>query len=181
MRWNRTPKRNGAGSKIGEDQVFYFNQRGISTEDAVSMIVNGGDKLPPSSIGSAAGRPDCLFSPLHNALLNEKVAVSPDEHRKLRHARVKEILYEASELEPDARREFLERACGGDPELSREVESLLSYFDGRAGEGELQTAERGAPEAGSAAESGPANADVTSLPAQKKDSAGLAEKRKSSG
>jgi Fe-S cluster assembly protein SufB len=28
-------------SKIGEDQVFYFQQRGISSEDAVSMIVNG--------------------------------------------------------------------------------------------------------------------------------------------
>ncbi|MCZ6851642.1 MAG: Fe-S cluster assembly protein SufB [Planctomycetota bacterium] len=28
-------------SKIGEDQMFYLNQRGISTEDAVSMIVNG--------------------------------------------------------------------------------------------------------------------------------------------
>ena len=28
-------------SKIGEDQVFYLNQRGIGTEDAVSMIVNG--------------------------------------------------------------------------------------------------------------------------------------------
>lgn len=28
-------------SKIGEDQIFYFNQRGIGTEDAVSMIVNG--------------------------------------------------------------------------------------------------------------------------------------------
>jgi len=28
-------------SKIGEDQIFYLNQRGISTEDAVSMIVNG--------------------------------------------------------------------------------------------------------------------------------------------
>ena len=28
-------------SKIGEDQVFYCNQRGIGTEDAVSMIVNG--------------------------------------------------------------------------------------------------------------------------------------------
>ena len=28
-------------SKIGEDQVFYCNQRGISTEDAVSLIVNG--------------------------------------------------------------------------------------------------------------------------------------------
>ncbi len=28
-------------SKIGEDQIFFFQQRGISTEDAVSMIVNG--------------------------------------------------------------------------------------------------------------------------------------------
>jgi Fe-S cluster assembly protein SufB len=28
-------------SKIGEDQIFYFQQRGISSEDAVSMIVNG--------------------------------------------------------------------------------------------------------------------------------------------
>ena len=28
-------------SKIGEDQIFYCNQRGLSTEDAVSMIVNG--------------------------------------------------------------------------------------------------------------------------------------------
>ncbi len=28
-------------SKIGEDQIFYCNQRGIPTEDAISMIVNG--------------------------------------------------------------------------------------------------------------------------------------------
>jgi Fe-S cluster assembly protein SufB len=28
-------------SKIGEDQIFYFRQRGISAEDAVNMIVNG--------------------------------------------------------------------------------------------------------------------------------------------
>jgi Fe-S cluster assembly protein SufB len=28
-------------SKIGEDQVFYFQQRGLSAEDAVNMIVNG--------------------------------------------------------------------------------------------------------------------------------------------
>jgi Fe-S cluster assembly protein SufB len=28
-------------SKIGEDQIFYCNQRGLSKEDAVSMIVNG--------------------------------------------------------------------------------------------------------------------------------------------
>jgi len=28
-------------SKIGEDQIFYCNQRGIATEDAINMIVNG--------------------------------------------------------------------------------------------------------------------------------------------
>ena len=28
-------------SKIGEDQIFYLRQRGLSTEDAVSMIVHG--------------------------------------------------------------------------------------------------------------------------------------------
>jgi Fe-S cluster assembly protein SufB len=28
-------------SKIGDDQLFYCNQRGISTEDAVGLIVNG--------------------------------------------------------------------------------------------------------------------------------------------
>jgi len=28
-------------SRIGEDQLFYFRQRGIGTEDAVSMIING--------------------------------------------------------------------------------------------------------------------------------------------
>jgi Fe-S cluster assembly protein SufB len=28
-------------SKIGEDQIFYLRQRGLSTEDAVGMIVNG--------------------------------------------------------------------------------------------------------------------------------------------
>jgi Fe-S cluster assembly protein SufB len=28
-------------SKIGEDQLFYFQQRGISAEDAVSMIISG--------------------------------------------------------------------------------------------------------------------------------------------
>lgn len=28
-------------SKIGEDQIFYCNQRGLSTEDAVGLIING--------------------------------------------------------------------------------------------------------------------------------------------
>ena len=28
-------------SKIGEDQIFYCNQRGIETENAIGLIVNG--------------------------------------------------------------------------------------------------------------------------------------------
>ena len=28
-------------SKIGEEQLFYFQQRGIPAEDAISMIING--------------------------------------------------------------------------------------------------------------------------------------------
>ena len=28
-------------SKIGEDQIFYCRQRGISPEDAINLIVNG--------------------------------------------------------------------------------------------------------------------------------------------
>ena len=28
-------------SKIGEDQIFYCKQRGLNTENAISMIVNG--------------------------------------------------------------------------------------------------------------------------------------------
>jgi Fe-S cluster assembly protein SufB len=36
-----TVEHEASTSKIGEDQIFYFQQRGISKEDAVSMIVNG--------------------------------------------------------------------------------------------------------------------------------------------
>ncbi len=36
-----TMEHEASTSKIGEDQLFYCQQRGISTEDAVSMIVNG--------------------------------------------------------------------------------------------------------------------------------------------
>jgi Fe-S cluster assembly protein SufB len=36
-----TLEHEAAVSKIGEDQIFYCQQRGISAEDAVSMIVNG--------------------------------------------------------------------------------------------------------------------------------------------
>ncbi len=36
-----TMEHEASTSKIGEDQLFYMQQRGISAEDAVSMIVNG--------------------------------------------------------------------------------------------------------------------------------------------
>ncbi len=36
-----TVEHEASTSKIGEDQIFYFRQRGISAEDAVNMIVSG--------------------------------------------------------------------------------------------------------------------------------------------
>ena len=36
-----TVEHEASTSKVGEDQIFYLNQRGLSTQDAVSMIVNG--------------------------------------------------------------------------------------------------------------------------------------------
>jgi Fe-S cluster assembly protein SufB len=36
-----TVEHEASTSKIGEDQIFYCKQRGLSTEDAVNMIVNG--------------------------------------------------------------------------------------------------------------------------------------------
>jgi translation initiation factor RLI1 len=36
-----TVEHEASTSKIGEDQIFYCRQRGISTEDAVNMIVSG--------------------------------------------------------------------------------------------------------------------------------------------
>jgi Fe-S cluster assembly protein SufB len=36
-----TVEHEASTSKIGEDQIFYLTQRGISAEDAVSMIVSG--------------------------------------------------------------------------------------------------------------------------------------------
>lgn len=36
-----TVEHEASTSKIGEDQIFYCNQRGIGTEEAISLIVNG--------------------------------------------------------------------------------------------------------------------------------------------
>jgi serine/threonine protein kinase/dipeptidyl aminopeptidase/acylaminoacyl peptidase len=43
--------------------------------------------------------------------------------------KIKGVLYEAHELPPERRSEFLDRACSGDPSLRKEVESLLSPGD----------------------------------------------------
>jgi serine/threonine protein kinase/tetratricopeptide (TPR) repeat protein len=44
-----------------------------------------------------------------------------------RWVQVKEVLYSVLELEPDQRSAYLDRACGNDPLLRREVESLLHH------------------------------------------------------
>ena len=44
--------------------------------------------------------------------------------------RVKEILGFSLELRPDDRPEYLAKACAGDPDLLREVESLIASFEG---------------------------------------------------
>ncbi len=38
---NSTVEHEATTSKVSEDQIFYLNQRGIATEDAINMIVNG--------------------------------------------------------------------------------------------------------------------------------------------
>ena len=48
-----------------------------------------------------------------------------------RHARLTEVFLAAAELEPPERAEYLDRACGEDLELRREVEELLA-LDSRA-------------------------------------------------
>jgi hypothetical protein len=60
----------------------------------------------------------------------------------LRHDRVKEILFEASELRGVEREAFLTAACAGDEVLRREVESLLAYHDDRGPIGPVPRPER---------------------------------------
>ena len=43
--------------------------------------------------------------------------------------KIKAVLYEAHELPPERRSEFLDSACSGDLSFSKEVESLLSTGD----------------------------------------------------
>ena len=41
--------------------------------------------------------------------------------------RVQQLFYEAESLPPAEQREFLEKACGGEESLFREVRTLLGY------------------------------------------------------
>ena len=38
---SRGSKHEASTAKIDEDQIFYCRQRGLSTEDAINLIVNG--------------------------------------------------------------------------------------------------------------------------------------------
>ena len=51
-------------SKISEDQIFYCNQRGIPTEDAIGLIVNGYAKevLNKLPMEFAVEAQNCLLS-----------------------------------------------------------------------------------------------------------------------
>src|SRR5215471_3283637 len=49
------------------------------------------------------------------------MSASPDRWRQ-----VETLFYEALELPPEARPEFLDKSCAGDAELRKEVESLLT-------------------------------------------------------
>ena len=53
---------------------------------------------------------------------------------RLRHQRLKEILFEASALPREQRAAFLESVCPGDPPMRSELESLLAHHDDLSGE-----------------------------------------------
>jgi hypothetical protein len=65
----------------------------------------------------------------------------PEEDSRLRHHRVKEILFEATLLSGAEREAYLTAACAGDEALRREVESLLAYHDVRGSGGALPGSE----------------------------------------
>ncbi len=44
-----------------------------------------------------------------------------------RHARIKELFFQAIELSEDDRSRFLDEACGGDAELRSGIEALLGH------------------------------------------------------
>ena len=44
-----------------------------------------------------------------------------------RYERMKELFLDAVELPREQRRDFLETSCGDDPDMRRQVESLLAY------------------------------------------------------
>ncbi|HEB60577.1 MAG TPA: serine/threonine protein kinase, partial [Phycisphaeraceae bacterium] len=52
---------------------------------------------------------------------------------------VEKLFHEAAALDPEARKTFLDEACGGDDQLRSEVESLLDHADDIAESWKLQT------------------------------------------
>ena len=61
--------------------------------------------------------------------------MSLSEDRRLRHVRLKEILFEATRLRGPERDRFVRSACGGDEGLREELESLLAYHEDLAVDG----------------------------------------------
>jgi hypothetical protein len=59
------------------------------------------------------------------------------EDRRLRHQRIKELLFEVSRLSEERRSAFLGSVCAGDMELRAELESLLAYCGGLPADHEL--------------------------------------------
>jgi serine/threonine protein kinase/Tfp pilus assembly protein PilF len=51
--------------------------------------------------------------------------------KKDRFSRIKDILFDASNLPPDKRKAFLDKSCKGDPNLRMEIETLLTHDENR--------------------------------------------------
>jgi hypothetical protein len=91
----------------------------------------------PLSVDSASNRSrwrsECPCPGRFDAYPKEGEA-SLSEDPRLRHGRIKEILFEASLLGEDRRTAFLSEACAGDDAMRAEIESLLAYHDDAASE-----------------------------------------------
>jgi len=77
-----TMEHEASTSKIGEDQIFYAKQRGLSAEDAVSMIVNGFCKEESSRScrwSSPSKRSGCSASVSRGAWVEQASAAAGQE------------------------------------------------------------------------------------------------------
>jgi hypothetical protein len=132
-------------SKIGEDQIFYCRQRGISAEDAVSMIVHGFCKevfreLPMEFAVEAQRhwrftnaedrvhpkyqRPVVYVRNQGLCLVVEPFLITKeriDDHHGCTHKMVVEIVVENTELHQDSVTNFISHSCEVVYPLSRPV------------------------------------------------------------